>query len=295
MTLSRGDFISHSLPPMAFPETRHTLIQRLATGGEPADWREFLDDYWGPVCRFARRRGRVSADDAEDIAAQTLEAIIRNRLLARWAANRTAKLRTLVCTVVRNVISNRARVSSGRERALVEHAAELDRYLSTGGADDEPPAPQDQIDALYAAWAENLVQTAVEGLLAEYTQSGRQDHFRVLYGKICDEMTSAAIAEAIGMKVTSVESCYRQARARLGEKLRDVLKAHVMRYCPLDAFDSEFAEEWSQLGAFLQSHGGLETAVRESYRAFPPEHRDRWMVRVALDERDLGPITTTNE
>jgi RNA polymerase sigma factor (sigma-70 family) len=274
---------------MAFPETRHTLIQRLAIGGEPADWRQFLDDYWGPVCRFAQRRGRVSADDAEDIAAQTLEAIIRNRLLARWSANQSAKLRTLLCTIVRNVISNRARVSSGRERALVEHAAELDRYLSTGGSGEEAPAPQDQIDALYAAWAENLAQTAVEGLLAEYTQAGRQDHFRVLYGRICDEMTSSAIAEAMGMKVTSVESCYRQARERLGEKLREVLKSYVMRYCPVDKLDAEFAEQWSQLGTYLQAHGGLESAVRESYRSFPPEHRGRWMVKVALDGRPSGP------
>jgi RNA polymerase sigma factor (sigma-70 family) len=268
---------------MAFPETRHTLIQRLAIGGEAADWRQFLDDYWGPVCRFARRRGRVSADDAEDIAAQTLQAIIANRLLARWSANQSAKLRTLICTTVRNVISNRARVSSGRERALVEHSAELDRYQSPG-ATDQTPAPQDQIDALYAAWAENLVQTAVESLLAEYTAAGRQDHFRVLYGRICDEMTSPAIAEAIGMKVTSVESCYRQARERLAEKLREVVKAHVMRYCPVDAFETEFAAEWSQLGTFLQASGGLETAVRESYRAFPPEHRDRWRVKVPLTD-----------
>lgn len=45
------------------------------------------------------------------------------------------------------------------------------------------------------------------------------------------------------MKVTSVESCYRQARERLGEKLREVLKAHVVRYCPIDTFETELAAE----------------------------------------------------
>ena len=38
---------------MAFPDTRQTLIQRLATTSGEDDWRQFLNDYWGPVCRFA--------------------------------------------------------------------------------------------------------------------------------------------------------------------------------------------------------------------------------------------------
>jgi hypothetical protein len=32
---------------MSFPQTSHTLIQRISTGGEDRDWRQFLDDYWG--------------------------------------------------------------------------------------------------------------------------------------------------------------------------------------------------------------------------------------------------------
>jgi RNA polymerase sigma factor (sigma-70 family) len=267
---------------MAFPETRHTLIQRLAQGGEPADWRAFLDDYWGPLCRFARRRGRLSAPDAEDVAAQTLEAVIRNKLFIRWSAHRTAKLRTLICTVVRNVISNRARVSSGRERIVRERSAELDRFLTSDPAGISE-APPDQVEALYAAWAEDIVQSAVEGLLIEYISAGKGDHFRVLYGRICDELTNEEVAAALSMKVTAVESAYRQARDRLGEILRETVRSQVRRYCLFEAAESEFAEEWARLGEYLKNHGGLESAVRESYRSFPPDHRGRWAVKVDLD------------
>ena len=76
---------------MSFPETRHTLIQRLASGGEAGDWRTFLEDYWGPLCRFAKRRGGLSAADAEDVAAQTLEAVVRGRLLDRWTELKQGK------------------------------------------------------------------------------------------------------------------------------------------------------------------------------------------------------------
>src|SRR5689334_8157671 len=144
---------------MAFPQTRHTLIQRLASGGEESDWREFLRDYWGPVCRFARSRANLTLEDGEDVASETLEAIVKNNLLARWSANKSAKLRTLICAVVRNVLSNRARVATGRDRIVREHACELDRYLDVTSVDPEGE-PAESTDAFYSAWAEDIVQKA---------------------------------------------------------------------------------------------------------------------------------------
>ena len=32
---------------MAFPQTRITLVQRLAAGGSEDDWQVFFRDYWG--------------------------------------------------------------------------------------------------------------------------------------------------------------------------------------------------------------------------------------------------------
>jgi hypothetical protein len=51
---------------MRFPETRLTFIERLASGGSEEGWRDFLQDYWGPVCRFALRWGAPSLADAEE-------------------------------------------------------------------------------------------------------------------------------------------------------------------------------------------------------------------------------------
>src|SRR5262245_52690098 len=111
---------------MAFPDTSKSLIQRLGAAGGEADWRQFLNDYWGPVCRFAAGRASLTAADAEDVASLTFEAVVTNQLLARWVLNHSAKLRTLLCSVVRNILSNRARVHAGRERILRELYEESD-------------------------------------------------------------------------------------------------------------------------------------------------------------------------
>src|SRR5258708_839028 len=139
---------------MAFPPTRLTLIQRLADRASQADWRAFMDDYWGPVCRFAQGRGNLTHEDAEDVATEVFEAIFKNRLLERWSKLRSAKLRTLICCVARNVLSNRIRVEAGRARLVREHGGMLDRYAAFEDAESVAPPP-DQLDAFYAAWVDD--------------------------------------------------------------------------------------------------------------------------------------------
>jgi len=245
---------------MAFPDTPKTLIQRLTASGAEADWRQFLNDYWGPVCRFAAGRASLSAADAEDVASLTFEVLLTNHLLARWVLNRSAKLRTLLCSVVRNILSNRARVHSGRERILRELSEEADPGRSFQSID----APEDQVDAFYAAWVADLLEQAVQSLMDEYHAAGKGDYFRVLYGRICEEMTMPEIAESLGIPLTSAENYFKAARKRLADRLQELVRDHVSRYCPKEDFEDELQAEWNRLGEHFTSHGGLEDVLRRA-------------------------------
>ncbi|MCE9545065.1 MAG: sigma-70 family RNA polymerase sigma factor [Planctomycetia bacterium] len=254
---------------MTFPETRQTLIRRLATASSEHDWGEFLSDYWGPICRFAARRASLSEADAEDVASQTFAALLSGELLVRWQTNRAAKLRTLLCTVVRNVLSNQTRVQSGRERLLKQHAEQ---------AASDGPLPvattletsEEQIDAFYAAWVEDLLARSVDKLRDEYHAAGKGDYFRVLYGRVCEEMSVPEISAALGLKPTDVENYYKAAKKRLAETLKDSLRAHTARYCDEAEMADEFQAEWAALGNFVEAHGGLERAVHRSYAEQSP-------------------------
>jgi RNA polymerase sigma factor (sigma-70 family) len=245
---------------MAFPETRQTLIQRLATVSGEDDWRQFLNDYWGPICRFAAVRASLSQADAEEVASLTFEAILTNRLLARWMLNQSAKLRTLLCSVVRNVISNRARVNQGRERILQE--------LAESGAPDgilrDESASAEQVDIFYAAWVADVLVQAVESLMEQLHRSGKGDYFRVLYSRICEEMTMPEIAESLSIPLTSVENYFKAARKQLAAELEALVQAHIARYCPENSRQQEWDAEWHTLGNYLAVHGGLETVLRQA-------------------------------
>lgn len=246
---------------MSFPQTRLTLIQRLASGGTEDDWQGFLSDYWGPICRFALRWGARNLDDAEDVASATFEVLWEERLLVRWASNRSAKLRTLLCCVVRNILSHQNRVRSGREQRLRELAERLERPDETHDSYD---------DQFYAAWVEDVVQRAVESLAADYCRKGQGDYVRVLYGRLCQGMTIAKTAEALSISPATVDHYFRHARDRLSAELEQLVRREIARYCPADEVPQEFAVEWQRLGQYLDSHGGLDTAVQRAYSLLDP-------------------------
>lgn len=249
---------------MAFPETRLTLIRRLASGGSEQDWHEFLADYWGPVCRFASFRAGLSLADAEDIASKTFEVILSNELLVRWSTTPSAKLRTLICSVVQKVLSNQTRVARNRKRLLKEYA--------TSGEHNGPlimsttfDVADEQVDAFYAAWVEELLRQSVDSLLEELYGEGKGDYFRVLYGRLCDGMTMPQISQLLGIKTTDSENYFKAAKKRLATCLKDNVEAHVRRYNNDRDIESDFRAEWDQLGEFMRKCGGLEDAVRHAH------------------------------
>jgi RNA polymerase sigma factor (sigma-70 family) len=238
----------------------------LAERTEEQDWRQFLSDYWGAVCRFSSRWGRLGLADAEDVASTTFVVLIEKKLLERWMAAPQSKFRTLLCGVVRNVIANRARLHAGRKRILVENR-DLLAKMGVVECETDGQTAQREEDVFYGAWAEQFLQKCLETVHAQYLCTGRGDYYRVLYGRICDELGNAEIARALGLKTTDVENYYRRCRDSVHEEIRLALVEHVNRYCDPSEAKEEFSREWKRLGSFLQTCGGFERAVRTSYEA----------------------------
>ena len=206
--------------------------------------------------------GDRSLDDAEDVASETFEALWEQRLLVRWVSNRAAKLRTLLCTVVRNILSHRNRVRVSREQRLrdvSEHMNGLNRM------------PAEQADAFYAAWVEDVVQQAVESLAADYCRKGQVDYVRVFYGRLCQGMTIAKTAEALELSPAAVDHFFRHAKERLSEKLEQFVRRQVQRYCPADETErslppsgSVWVSTWSSMAGSRRRCDGHTTSWTRS-------------------------------
>ena len=246
---------------MSFPETQLTLIQRLASGGTAEDWQGFLRDYWGPVCRFALRSGAGQLSDAEDVASQTFEVLWERRLLVRWIANRSARLRSLLCSVTRKILANRHRVRAGRERLACDAA---DQWAQPEAVDDQ------QSEIFYAAWVEDLLRQAVESVAAAYYREAKGDYVRVLYSRLCQNVSIADMAGELDTTPSSINNYFRHARQRLAETLEALLRRQVQRYSTPEVSGQESQDEWQRLGNYLAEHGGLEEAIRRAYEVMDP-------------------------
>ena len=75
--------------------------------------------------------------------------------------------------------------------------------------------PEDLAE-FYSAWVDELLHDAVNRLLDDYHKSARGDCFRVLYGRICEQMANREIAQHLRLKLSTVENYYKDARDRLG-------------------------------------------------------------------------------
>ena len=93
---------------------------------------------------------------------------------------------------------------------------------------------------------------------------------RVLYSRVCEGLSVADVAQALDIKPTDVVNYFRHTRQRLSEKLEQLVRQQIGRYCPSDEADSEFTQEWQKLGRYLADHGGLEEALRRTYELLDP-------------------------
>jgi RNA polymerase sigma factor (sigma-70 family) len=246
---------------MSFPNTQASLILRLAQGGSETDWQQFLNDYWGPVTRFAARRGNLPLDRAEDVAGEVFVVLVRSRLMARWRDEGSGRLRGLLCGVVRNLLSNRHRLEQGRQRLLQDAASAggIPQILPVSETSD--PETED-LDSFYQAWVDELLSVAMRQLLTELQAEGRGDYFRSLYGRICEGLAAEEIGNALGLPPATIENQLRIAKVRLSRCLSNEVRRHVESYSTPGTAEADFENEWSQFGLHLERFGGLEGAIR---------------------------------
>jgi RNA polymerase sigma factor (sigma-70 family) len=246
---------------MSFPNTQASLIIRLAQGGSETDWQQFLRDYWGPVTRFAARRGNLPLDLAEDVAGEVFVVLVRSTLIARWRDEQSGRLRGLLCGVVRKLLSNRHRLEQGRQRLLHDAA-------TAGGIPEILPVSEtldpetEDLDSFYQAWVDELISATMRQVLAELQAEGRGDYFRSLYGRICEGLSAEEIGNALGLPAATIENQLRIAKGRLSRCLSNEVRRHVESYSTPETAQADFESEWSQLGLHLEKFGGLEEAIR---------------------------------
>jgi RNA polymerase sigma factor (sigma-70 family) len=98
------------------PDTRRSLLVRLAEPNDSAAWQEFLQTYEGAVLRYCRSRG-LQETDARDVVQEVLLAV--HGAMSSWEpSDRPGGFRTWLMRTTHNMCLKSLRVQARGERGL---------------------------------------------------------------------------------------------------------------------------------------------------------------------------------
>lgn len=231
-----------------FPSTHWTAViaaGRSQTEPEIAEaaLAELCQTYWAPLYSFVRSR-RYTVHDAQDLTQSFFAYLLEHKIYAR-VERQKGKFRSFLLASLKNFLT---------------HAADRERALKRGGAQDFLPLHEEQVEEAESlfqthgamssedqifdrSWAEALVAAGLERLSADYKDESKEKLFnelRIFLTSGAEPLPSyAELATRLGM----TESTLRTNVTRLRARYRRVLRAEVRRTVDTEAeVDEELHE-----------------------------------------------------
>jgi len=189
------------------PETRPSLLFRLADRGDATAWGEFAQIYTPVVHRLARQKGLQPAD-ADDLVQQVLSAI--SKAIERWEVDpERGRFRTWLYRVTQNQIIN-AFTRRAPDRAAGDSAIAL--RLNERPSQDGPTSQQIRLEFRREVfrWAAHQVQ-------AEFSATNWQAFWQTaVEGRSVEE-----VAKELNLTCGAVYTARSRAMKRLKDKVQE--------------------------------------------------------------------------
>jgi len=219
-----------------FPSTHWTVVfaaGRSQTEPEIAEaaLAELCQSYWAPLYSFVRSRG-YTVHDAQDLTQSFFAYLLEHKIYAR-VERQKGKFRSFLLASLKNFLT---------------HAADRERALKRGGAQDFLPLHEEQVeeaeslfqthsgtsneDRLFdRSWAEALIAAGLERLSADYKGESKEKLFnelRIFVAGGADPLPSyAELSDRLGMTQSTLRSHVTRLRARYREALRTEVRRTV--------------------------------------------------------------------
>lgn len=192
---------------LEFPETDHSLIDRVKDTADEASWLEFMGIYQPVVYRLARRRGMQDAD-SQDIVQQVFASIARS--LDGWKpAVDGPPFRAWLTTIARNAITTaltRRRPDQGSGSSSVAEAL------------DKLPSAEETETELMSEARREIVRWAAEQIRKEFSELT----WDIFWQTAMQEISAAEVSKMTGKSLGAIYVARHRVLSRLKEKIAEV-------------------------------------------------------------------------
>jgi RNA polymerase sigma-70 factor (ECF subfamily) len=192
------------------PDTRPSLLFRLAEPNDSAAWQEFLQTYEGAVLRYCRSRGLQQAD-AHDVVQEVLLAV--HSAMRSWQpSGRPGGFRTWLLRTTHNMCLKSLRIQSRHERGL--GGTSVREILNNESASSEAGCDERAERRRWAfCWAANLVEREV--LPATW---------QAFWHSAVEGEPAAEVARRLDMRVGSVYASKCRVLKRIRERIHELTR-----------------------------------------------------------------------
>ena len=233
-----------------FPDTHWSLISRVGSDQSAAAERaleELCRLYWFPVYAFVRGRVRNSAD-AEDLTQGFFLDLLKRSGFEQFDQSR-GKFRSYLLGAVKNYLGKTREKERAQKRGGGRKIISIDQELAEFRLklelhDHATP------DRLYdRAWASTVLQNVLRQLGHEYSQSGKEEVFKVLQQFLSPDQEQPAYSKAAKLLGLS-EGAARAAVFRLRKRYRKLLREDVLQSVATpEEVDAEIEDLMAAFGA----------------------------------------------
>ena len=197
---------------VSFPDTRVSLILRIADAQNAKAWEEFARSYQPVVYRLARRRGFQHAD-AEELVQETLLAVAR--AVESWVPDpERGRFRVWLHRIARNLMINF--LTRRKHRVWGTGDSEMHWQLET---ECDPDSVVSQMFEL--EYRREMFRCAAERVQCDV----KQNTWQAFWLSTIDDFPALEVARRLGMSIGSVYIARNRVMARLRAEVRRMKEA----------------------------------------------------------------------
>ena len=196
-------------------DTSESLLGRLKDNAPDDAWKQFYEQYWGAILRYARKLGLDDAQ-AQDVLQETM--VVLMRILPEFAYDRgKGKFRNFLLTIVH-------RKSLGVLRRARRERDSHVPWAENGEGDTVDPFGNlgaDEAEAL-VRWQETLMEEALRRV--REAEGLGENTFAVFEAYAIQRRPPAAVAKEFGLKENAVYQIKNRLLRRLQSEVAKLMK-----------------------------------------------------------------------
>jgi len=203
-----------------WPDTHHSLLQRLADPADGLAWQHFEDCYQSAIYRLARSRG-LQPEEAKDVVQEVLLAV--HRRAAQWKpSGHPGSFRAWLAETTRRQVFASIRFREKNGRSLLEVDDPMTPIAEHGDDEYRDDERGDDEHGEAGRRGKDCQEWLFYQAVAEIEKEANPQHWQAFWMTAIEGVDTATAAQTLGIKIGTMYSIKSRLLGLIKERIRSL-------------------------------------------------------------------------